>query len=106
MESLTIVDPFTDTGESEVQLSNNVHIRIQQRTGRKALTTVQGLSIEFDLKKILRRLKKDFACNGNIIKDEESGEVIMMQGDQRVKVMSFLIDELDCPKKSIKIHGF
>ena len=37
---------------------NYVHIRIQQRNGRKSITTVAGLSPELDLKKILRALKK------------------------------------------------
>ena len=35
-----------------------VHIRIQQRNGRKSLTTVQGLASDLDLKKILKALKK------------------------------------------------
>ena len=35
-----------------------VHIRVQQRNGRKCITTVQGLNQELDLKKILKTLKK------------------------------------------------
>ena len=35
-----------------------MHIRIQQRNGRKTLTTVQGLSDAFDKKRIVRALKK------------------------------------------------
>lgn len=99
-------DPFADTGDSEAQPTNYIHIRIQQRNGRKTLTTVQGLPAEYDLKKILKVLKKDFACNGNIVKDEELGEVIQLQGDQRVKVSEFLTTALQLPKKNIKIHGF
>lgn len=99
-------DPFADTGDSEAQATNYIHIRIQQRNGRKTLTTVQGVPNEYDLKKILKVLKKDFACNGNIVKDSELGEVIQMQGDQRVKVSEFLITKLQLPKKNIKIHGF
>ncbi|KIH54748.1 putative translation initiation factor SUI1 [Ancylostoma duodenale] len=34
------------------------HIRIQQRTGRKTITTVQGVGTEYDLKRIVRFLKK------------------------------------------------
>lgn len=51
-------------------------------------------------------MKKDFACNGNIVKDDELGEVIQLQGDQRVKVSEFLTAQLQLPKKNIKIHGF
>ena len=53
-------DPFADAakgGENDVQ-DGLVHIRIQQRNGRKTLTTIQGLSSEYDLKKILRACKK------------------------------------------------
>lgn len=80
-------------------------IRIQQRNGRKTLTTVQGVPREFDQKRILKALKKDFACNGTIVKDLEMGEVIQLQGDQRLKVSEFLTTQLPIQKKSIKIHG-
>ena len=35
-----------------------IHVRIQQRNGRKTLTTVQGLKDEYDKKKILSFWKK------------------------------------------------
>ena len=57
---LLFSDPFADAakgGENDVQ-DGLVHIRIQQRNGRKTLTTIQGLSSEYDLKKILRACKK------------------------------------------------
>ena len=57
---LTLLDPFADAAkgdESGVQ-DGLVHIRIQQRNGRKTLTTIQGLSTEYDLKKIVRACKK------------------------------------------------
>lgn len=53
-------DPFADANkgsEDDVQ-DGLVHIRIQQRNGRKTLTTVQGLSSDYDLKKIVRACKK------------------------------------------------
>jgi translation initiation factor SUI1 len=56
-------DAFDEGGDGEQVLvkdtkGNYVHIRIQQRNGRKSLTTVQGLAIDLDLKKILKALKK------------------------------------------------
>lgn len=106
IQNLNAFDPFADTGDSEAQPTNYIHIRIQQRNGRKTLTTVQGVPNEYDLKKILKVLKKDFACNGNIVKDDDLGEVIQLQGDQRTKVSEFLTTQLQLPKKNIKIHGF
>ncbi|MCJ1370126.1 Eukaryotic translation initiation factor eIF-1 [Loxospora ochrophaea] len=97
-----------DTGETK-QSQNYVHIRIQQRNGRKTLTTVQGLPRKFDQKKILKVIKKKFACNGTIVNDTEMGEVIQLQGDQRKDVQEFLVDKQDglaLDSKTIKVHGF
>jgi translation initiation factor 1 len=73
------------------------------------LTTVQGVPAEYDLKRILKALKKvliseislfqDFACNGTVVKSEELGEVIQLQGDQRNKVFEFLSGTLQLKKK-------
>ena len=55
-----VSDPFADAakGDEESVQDGLVHIRIQQRNGRKTLTTIQGLSAEYDLKKIVRACKK------------------------------------------------
>ncbi|OAL22679.1 hypothetical protein AYO20_11167 [Fonsecaea nubica] len=92
-----------DTGEAK-QSQNYIHIRIQQRNGRKTLTTVQGLPKKFDQKKILKVIKKKFACNGTIVTDSEMGEVIQLQGDQRKDVQEFLVakDGLELDAKTIK----
>jgi len=60
-----ISDPFADAikgADDDVQ-DGLVHIRIQQRNGRKTLTTVQGLSSEYDLKKIVRACKMVIITN-------------------------------------------
>ncbi|KAF2802976.1 translation initiation factor SU [Mytilinidion resinicola] len=110
--SLMVVNPFAeadeDTGDTK-QSQNYIHIRIQQRNGRKTLTTVQGLPKKFDQKKILKVIKKKFACNGTIVVDTEMGEVIQLQGDQRKDVQDFLTDKkegLGLDAKDIKVHGF
>ena len=67
--------PFADAAkgdESAVQ-DGMVHIQIQQRNGRKTLTTIQGLSTEYNLKKIVKDLKKELACNGTVINHPEYG---------------------------------
>ena len=55
-------DPFSSdisaTSSSSKDNEGFVHIRIQQRNGRKTLTTVQGISQQYDLKKIARVCKK------------------------------------------------
>ena len=43
-------DAFSDQNMDNISPQKDiVHIRIQQRNGRKTLTTVQGLSEEYDL---------------------------------------------------------
>ncbi|KAL8953969.1 MAG: hypothetical protein Q9222_000179 [Ikaeria aurantiellina] len=117
IENLKTFDPFAeadeDTGETK-QSQNYIHIRIQQRNGRKTLTTVQGLPKKFDQKKILKVIKKKFAadraspaCNGTIVNDTEMGEVIQLQGDQRKDVQEFLVDKkegLALDAKTIKVR--
>ena len=82
IENLKAYDPFQDTtGEDDSGPGDQglVHIRIQQRNGRKTLTTVQGLSAEYDFKKIVKVAKKEFACNGTVVEHSEYGEVIQLQ---------------------------
>ncbi len=71
IQNLQTLDPFADDGDelgASNKNSNYVHIRIQQRNGRKTLTTVQGLPSELDFQKILKAFKKvsglfsDFSC--------------------------------------------
>ncbi|KIJ69226.1 hypothetical protein HYDPIDRAFT_145043 [Hydnomerulius pinastri MD-312] len=111
VQNLNSFDPFADEGDplggnQDVGSTQNyLHIRIQQRNGRKTLTTLQGLPKEYDPKKLLKAFKKEFACNGNLVDDEEMGQVIQLQGDQRVKIANFLTEE-GIPKATIKLHGF
>ncbi|KAJ5930665.1 protein translation factor SUI1 [Penicillium verhagenii] len=106
IENLKTFDPFADVdeengGKNNAKTENYVHIRIQQRNGRKTLTTCQGLPDKYDQKKILKRMKKIYACNGNIVKDDEMGEVIQLQGDQRKDVYDFLTKPKP-PKELVK----
>nr|KJB13598.1 hypothetical protein B456_002G083300 [Gossypium raimondii] len=73
----TAFDPFADANaeDSGAGAKEYVHIRIQQRNGRKSLTTVQGLKKEFSYNKILKDLKKEFCCNGTVVEDPELGQV-------------------------------
>lgn len=72
----------------------------------RCLTTIQGLPAQFDQKKVLKALKKDFCCNGTVVEDEELGKVIQLQGDQRKNVSQFLAEQGLVKKEGIKIHGF
>ncbi|BBN13092.1 translation initiation factor 1 [Marchantia polymorpha subsp. ruderalis] len=86
-------DPFAEANaeDSGAGSKDYVHVRVQQRNGRKSLTTVQGLKKEFNYNKILKDFKKEFCCNGTVVQDPELGQVIQLQGDQRKNVSQFLV---------------
>ncbi|KAF6159858.1 hypothetical protein GIB67_032942 [Kingdonia uniflora] len=104
----TAFDPFAEANaeDSGAGSKEYVHVRTQQRNGRKSLTTVQGLKKEFSYNKILKDLKKEFCCNGTVVQDPELGQVIQLQGDQRKNVSTFLVQAGIVKKENIKIHGF
>lgn len=102
-------DPFADANAADdtgAGSKDYIHIRVQQRNGRKSLTTVQGLKKEFNYNKILKDFKKEFCCNGTVVTDPESGQVIQLQGDQRKAVSQFLVTAGIAKKDLIKLHGF
>uniref|UniRef100_A0A453FQ85 SUI1 domain-containing protein n=1 Tax=Aegilops tauschii subsp. strangulata TaxID=200361 RepID=A0A453FQ85_AEGTS len=135
----TAFDPFAEANAEDsgagAGSKNYVHVRVQQRNGRKSLTTVQGLKKDYSYNKILKDLKKEFCCNGTVVQDPELGQVqrgslfllvakfshlsvymlmsyllyfqvIQLQGDQRKNVATFLVQAGLAKKESIKIHGF
>ena len=60
--SLSWTDPFADATKGDDLVpsgtEDKIHIRIQQRNGRKTLTTVQGIGIDYDKKKLVKAFKK------------------------------------------------
>ncbi|KAK1598489.1 hypothetical protein QYE76_000072 [Lolium multiflorum] len=90
----TSFDPFADeaadagAGAAGAGDDGRVHLRVQQRNGRKTLTT------------------RELCCNGTVVEDKELGNVIQLQGDHRKKVAAFIakagLAKTDC----IKVHGF
>ena len=88
---------------------SKIHIRVQQRNGKKSITSVEGLDEDLDQKRICKAMRKLFNCNGNVVEDENRGEVIQLQGDQRDNVRAFLLEQEIIPsseKDRLVIHGF
>ena len=94
-----------EEAEGKVKGADLVHIRVQQRNGRKCITTVQGLDAALDLKKILKAIKKAECCNGTVVEDEEMGQVLQFQGDQRDAVGKFLTENEIVDASKVKKHG-
>ncbi|XP_029402000.1 eukaryotic translation initiation factor 1 [Mus pahari] len=62
IQNLHSFDPFADASKGDDLLpagtEDYIHIRIQQRNGRKTLTTVQGIADDYDKKKLVKAFKK------------------------------------------------
>jgi len=102
----TGIFPEDDPDQSEdTTPQHTIHLRIFQRNSRQCVTTIEGLAEDLNLKKILKSFKKTFHCNGSI-KKEESSLVLLLQGDHRDKVASFIVESGIAEKGLIKIHGF
>lgn len=85
--------------------TGKIHIRKQQRTGIKSLTTISGLENQ-DLSAILKAMRKEFATNGTIVKDEAFGNVLQLQGDHRRVAKDFLIERgIVSDLEHIVVHG-
>ena len=69
-----------------------VYIRLEQRASGKYLITVQGISNDIDIKRLVKLIKKKFICNGWIVEDKEFETIIKLQGDQRKNTMMWLVD--------------
>lgn len=106
------MDPFKnyDFGTGATVSKNKYHIRVQQRNGRKCITTLDGLEEDLDLKRICKAMREAFSCNGNIVmKEGEEEGVIQLQGDQRENIKQWLLEQeiiLKNEADRIVVHGF
>eukprot|EP01066_Platyproteum_vivax_P007874 Platyproteum_vivax@DN318_c0_g1_i1.p1 len=97
-------DPFSKGGEKAG--GDYIHIRNQQRNGKKSLTTIQGIDDKYDLKRMLKQWKKEFSCNGTLLEDDEGNmTVVQVSGDQRESIRTWLIREGISEKEHVKVHG-
>jgi translation initiation factor 1 len=91
--------------EENLFSQNKVTISVQQRNGRKNITSISGMAEDLDLKKILSYVKKTYNCNGSIVKNDKLGEVIILSGNQKDNMYNFLINEEINKKDEIIIKG-
>jgi translation initiation factor 1 len=70
------------------------------------VTTVEGLSPELDLKRIVKAIRKKFCCQGIVKTDEAKGTVaLQVSGDQRENIKQWLIAEGLATEQQIRLHG-
>ena len=81
-----------------------IHVRTQARSGRKFVTSIQGLPAAVDLNRVSKAMKKSFECGGSVVTDPTFGDIIILFGDKRAKVHEYFLDQGICNKDSIVIH--
>jgi translation initiation factor 1 len=86
---------------------SQIHVRVQQRNGRKCWTLIEGLNSDMDIKGLLKMMRKKFSCNGNIQKDKTTGEsVVQLTGNHRDKVKHLFTVKLKIvDADDLVIHG-
>ena len=93
-----------ETGQQQILQDQHVHIRTQQRNGRKCITLIQNMPAEYDLKKLVKALRKMYACNGAVVEHNIYGEVVILQGDKRMSIHEFLTKVGLVKAENIKFH--
>lgn len=119
-------DPLTQMNDNH---SQKCHLRYQQRNGRKCYTLIEGLTNQtlpdnLTPEKLLKRLKKKFSCNGTLQKQQqqqkqeqkqqnkkqqnnkENQSVLVLNGDHRLALKKYLIDNNIFTSNNIIVHGF
>ena len=86
---------------------SSVHIRTEQRNGKKTITLIEGLAGDLDLNKIAKALRRTFKTSACVLTDDFQNHYIKLAGDHRVVVKDFLIRYKiwEYPDDPIKTHG-
>jgi len=86
------LDDYFETGEAMLEKKEKCKIIVQlfQRNARKTITTITGMDTDMDFPRILKEMKRKFACNGHIVEDVKHGPVIQLQGDHREEVVAWI----------------
>ena len=82
--------------------TEKIHLRLFKRSARKSITTAEHLPVEWNLTKLLKALKQEFCCSGVA---REQG-VLQLSGDQRQRLVQFLVREGLRSESDFVIHGY
>ncbi len=93
-----------DDREDDILANKIIHVRTQQRSGRKCITIIENIPDEYDMKRIVKALRKVYACNGACNTHKVYGDVITLQGDKRIEVREFFSKVGLAKLENIKIH--
>lgn len=98
------VDTIVFSDDERELEENEIHVRKQNRRGRKWLTTVENIPDSCDMIELLNSLKKELSCNGSVVTEPTTGrKILQMQGDHGRKIQGRLV--LLFPKHKVQFHG-
>ncbi len=102
-----ILGDLEDEVSGKTGKHSKMHLRLQQRNGKKSITILEGAHSEFDLKGILRAMKKKFSCGGALKKDDDDKPILTLSGDHRKEVVEFLVNNQHIAEESdFVVHGY
>jgi translation initiation factor 1 len=85
-----------------------IHVRIQQRTGRKSWTFIEGLDsfntnndADF-MKRTCIKFRSVFSCSVTL----KENNILQLQGDKRDDICEYLLKNKFAKKDDIVRHGF
>ena len=86
-----------------------IHVRMQVLKGKK-LTIIETQVEKKEAERMAKKLKKFMSCGGFIKKIDENDEKcnvynVMLNGDHRDEVFTFLTKSLEISSDNIVIHG-
>ena len=81
--------------------NNDNNEQQQQRTTTTTTTTTTDDDDDDDD----RYMRKNFRCNGAVVKSKEGDEIILLQGNQGDNVISFMVDMNICKKEQVIRKG-
>lgn len=111
MDNMNLINPL-DIKSDLYNRHKEIHIKIQQRNGKKSFTIIEGLDkIDLPTNKtpdeflndVSKKFKKSFNCMSTVIKSDNT---IKLSGDQRDNIKEFLVNMKLVNEDQIKIHGF
>ena len=111
LSDVTTISAYNNTTNStkgkkskRKELDSKIHIRRQARSGRKCMTTIQGLHADLDLNRIAKALKKSLECGGSVVNDPDFGDIILLSGDHAENVLLYFVSQGICRKDQLVIH--
>lgn len=97
---------YVNTGRG---IGNRVVIRLQKLKRRKWIVIVSGLDAALDLRRILKQLKKQLACNGCIkhesMPDGSVANILHVQGNHQQGVFDFLVGNDIVDREQVVLRG-